>query len=57
MSKYFYCYSMNLKKFLMDNGLRYEVVAVNPNNNKLFYTFKRCKRLDMLLNDWKNGKK
>ena len=57
MSKYFYCYSMNLKKFLMDNGLRYEVVAINPNNNKLFYTFKRCKRLDILLNDWKNGKK
>ena len=52
MSKYFYCYSMNLKKFLMDSGLRYEWVGTNPKTNTQYFKFKRCKRLDLLLNEW-----
>ena len=55
MSKYFYCYSMNLKKFLMDNGMRYDLVANNPNNNKLFFRFERNEELCKLLDKWAEG--
>ena len=56
MSKFFYCYSMNLKKFLMDNGMRYDLVANNPNNNKLFFRFERNEELCKLLDKWAEGK-
>ena len=56
MKKYFYCYSMNLKKFLMDNGLRYEWVDTNPKSNKLYYKFERTEELNNLLTQWSKGK-
>ena len=56
MKKYFYCYSMNLKKFLMDNGLRYEWVDTNPKYNKLYYKFERTEELNYLLTQWSKGK-
>ena len=56
MKKYFYCYSMNLKKFLMDNGLRYEWVDTNPKSNKLYYKFERTEELTNLLTQWSKGK-
>lgn len=52
MKKFFYCYSVNLKKYLMNNGLRYDVVAVNPNSNKTFWRFERNEVLDDLLTQW-----
>ena len=55
MSKFFYCYSMNLKKFLMDNGMRYDLVANNPNNNKLFFRFERNEELCRLIDKWAEG--
>ena len=56
MIKYFYCYSMNLKKFLMDNGCRYDVVATNPNSGKLFFRFEKTEKLKLLLDEWKINK-
>ena len=56
MKKYFYCYSMNLKKFLMDNGLRYEWVDTNPKSNKLYYKSERTEELNNLLTQWSKGK-
>ena len=56
MDRFFYCYSVRLKKFLMDNGLRYDVVAVNKNSGRTFWTFKRDDKLDSLLIQWNKSK-
>ena len=56
MKNYHYCYSMNLKKFLMDNGLRSEWVDTNPKSNILCYKFERTEELNNLLTQWSKGK-
>ena len=51
------CYSLPLRDFLIKNGLRYKIVAKNPNSLKDFWVFVRDKKLDTLLNDWTANKK
>ncbi len=46
------CYSANLKKYLIDNGLRYKIAAKNPNSLADFWVFVRDEKLDRLLNQW-----
>ena len=50
--RYFFCYSANLKNFLLDNGLKYDFVAVNKQTNKTFWKFERNERLKQLLTLW-----
>lgn len=52
----FCCYSIPLRKFLMENGLRYKIVAKNPNSLKDFWVFVRDKKLDELLIEWAANK-
>ena len=51
------CYSLTLRNYLIENGLRYKIVAKNPNTLKDFWVFVRDKKLDILLNDWTANKK
>jgi hypothetical protein len=51
------CYSLPLRNYLIENGLRYKIVAKNPNSLKDFWVFVRDKKLDTLLNDWTANKK
>ena len=51
------CYSLPLRNYLIENGLRYKIVAKNPNSLKDFWVFVRDKKLDALLNDWTANKK
>ena len=46
------CYSLNLRNYLYDNGLKYKLAARNPNSNKLFWVYVKDKRLDELLMKW-----
>lgn len=46
------CYSLNLRNFLYDNGLKYKLAARNPNSNKLFWVYIKDKKLDNLLTKW-----
>ena len=46
------CYSINLRNFLYQNGLRYELAAKNPNSDKLFWVYIKDKKLDELLTRW-----
>lgn len=46
------CYSLNLRNYLYDNGLRYKLAARNPNSNKLFWVYIKDKKLDELLTKW-----
>ena len=50
------CYSLPLRKFLYENGVRYKLAALNPNSKKLFWIYIKNKKLDNLLNIWSANK-
>lgn len=52
--KLYYCYSINLRKYLYSNGLRYELAALNPNSKKLFWVYIVTDELEDLLIKWTN---
>lgn len=51
------CYSIPVRNFLMSNGLRYEIIAKNPNSLKDFWVFIRDEKLDILLTEWTANKR
>lgn len=54
MSSLYACYSVPLMKFLTEQkGIRYELVALNPNSNKKFWIFLRNDTLHNALDEWK----
>lgn len=44
----FYCYSINLYRYLKSNGLRYESKYVRKDNGKTCWTFKRTEAFEFL---------
>lgn len=46
------CYSINLRNYLKENGLRYKLAALNPNSKELFWVYIKDQKLDELLNKW-----
>ena len=50
------CYSLQLRNFLYENGLRYKLAALNPNSKKLFWVYVKTKKLDELLDRWSANK-
>ena len=50
------CYSFPLRNYLYKNGLRYKLVALNPNSKKLFWVYIKDNKLDELLDRWSASK-
>lgn len=50
------CYSLNLRNFLYENGLRYKLAALNPNSKSLFWVYIKDEKLDKLLSKWSENK-
>lgn len=50
------CYSLNLRNYLYENGLRYKLAALNPNSKSLFWVYVKNDKLDRLLNNWSANK-
>ena len=50
------CYSLPLRNFLYENGLRYKLAALNPNSQKLFWVYVKDKKLNNLLDRWSANK-
>lgn len=46
------CYSINLRNYLKENGLRYKLAALNPNSKELFWVYVKDQKLNELLNKW-----
>lgn len=46
------CYSINLRNYLKENGLRYKLAALNPNSKELFWVYVKDENLDDLLGKW-----
>lgn len=52
----FPCYSWNLVKYFDSNGLKYKLVGLHPNSHKKFWIYIRTKKLNKLLDKWKETK-
>lgn len=50
------CYSLNLREFLYNNGVRYKLAALNPNSKSLFWVYIKTEKLDRLLTEWSLNK-
>lgn len=50
------CYSLPLRNYLRDNGMRYKLAALNPNSQKLFWVYIKDEKLNGLLNNWSANK-
>lgn len=46
------CYSIKLRNYLTNNGLRYKIAGLNPNSKKLFWVYIKTDDLDKLLENW-----
>ena len=51
------CYSLPLKDFLFEHGVRYEIVALSPNTKSTMWVYIKDNKLDELLNQWSNKTK
>lgn len=56
MKNLYCCYSLNLRNFLYQNGVKYELCALNPNNKNMFWIYIRTEQLNSLLNQWSTKK-
>lgn len=56
MNKYFYCYSNNLCKFFIENGLKYIADSINHNTGKRFWVFESGDDITRLLTEWRLNK-
>ena len=52
MSKLYCCYSVNLRNFLKNNGVTYELCGLNSNNHQMFWVYIKDEKLNQLLNKW-----
>lgn len=56
MNRYFYCYSYNLKCFLIENGHKFITNSINSNTHKKYWVFEGTEELNKLLDIWKTRK-
>jgi len=52
MDRLYCCYSPKLKKFLLDNGVKYDLCCKNINTNNTCWVYIKDFRLDKLLTEW-----
>ena len=46
------CYSLPLRNYLRDNGVRYKLCALNPNSKNRFWVYIKDENLITLLDKW-----
>lgn len=56
-SKLFCCFSVPLKDYLSNNGVKYEITALNQNTLKTMWIYIKNDKLNNLLKEWSLGKK
>ena len=54
-SKLYCCYSVPLRNYLSENGIRYEIAAKNPNSDIYFWVYIRTEKLNKLLSLWSHS--
>lgn len=56
MNQLYCCYSLNLRNFLYENGIKYELCTLNPNSKNMFWIYIRTEKLNKLLDKWSANK-
>lgn len=51
-SKLFPCYSIPMRNFFTDCGIRYELVGLNPETKKMFWVYIKTKELSKAMYKW-----
>lgn len=49
-SEYFFCYSYDLAKYIINEGISYITIAKNSNTDKLFTLFERTEDVTKAIN-------
>jgi len=49
---YYFCYSINLLRFIRDNNIENIAKGINPKTNRTYWMFLRNNKLDTILNQW-----
>ena len=57
MKRLYCCYSLSLRDFLYQHGVKYELCALNPNSKNIFWVYFRTDELDTLLTRWSEMEK
>lgn len=52
--EFFFCYNMNLSKYLYEHGFRYILKAREMKTGNIFSLYKRNKELDSIIEQYKN---
>lgn len=52
-TKYFYCYSPNLKDWFDSNGLDYISTDIHKTTQRRFWKYKSCRIIDILLEEYR----
>lgn len=55
--KLYCCYSLPLKNFLFEHGVKYEIVALSPKTKSTMWIYIKDETLDRFLNEWSNNTK
>lgn len=50
------CYSKNLRDFFYKNGVKYQIQALNVNNQKIFWIYIKTDKVKQLLDEWTHNK-
>lgn len=53
-NSYFFCYSINLLRFIRNNNIENVAKGINPKTNRTYWMFERNSKLDIILNQWNN---
>lgn len=56
INEFFYCYNINVSKYLTSLGIKYILVAREPKSNKLFSLYPQTEELTQALLDYNKGK-
>ena len=54
---FFYCYSINLLRFLRTKGLNNVLKGLNANTNRNFWVFARTNDFEIALSEFTNNKR
>ncbi len=56
-SKLYCCFSVPLKEFLYNHGVKYELVGLHPKTQCTMWIYIKDEKLKELLNEWSLGSK
>lgn len=51
-SKIFPCYSIPMRDFLTQKGIKYEIVGLHPKTHKMFWVYIKNEELNKAMQEW-----